>query len=225
MGPFYFIFLQFGRGEGPVAVAVAVAVAEMASNTRVAVALCLLLIFWGCCNDHLISTFLTLFLLVLSPSAALVIRRIGKAERASRSLADKKATTELEAATSSEVATSLESEGSECEITACMGTTGLIEKDEENLSPSASPEDACHPEDSMISDDENLIEISLPDGHFVAHEEPLPQSNGCLPSFLQDSVRQHGLTELLSEINEEDNLIEIDIIRGSIKCSRVGIKA
>ncbi|XP_042404665.1 uncharacterized protein LOC121994714 isoform X2 [Zingiber officinale] len=195
------------------------------SNTRVAVALCLLLIFWGCCNDHLISTFLTLFLLVLSPSAALVIRRIGKAERASRSLADKKATTELEAATSSEVATSLESEGSECEITACMGTTGLIEKDEENLSPSASPEDACHPEDSMISDDENLIEISLPDGHFVAHEEPLPQSNGCLPSFLQDSVRQHGLTELLSEINEEDNLIEIDIIRGSIKCSRVGIKA
>ncbi|XP_042422771.1 uncharacterized protein LOC122010340 isoform X1 [Zingiber officinale] len=204
------------------------------SNTRVAVALCLLLIFWGCCNDHLISTFLTLFLLVLSPSAALVIRRIGKAERASRSLADKKATTELEAATSSEVATSLESEGSECEITStasCMGrgTTGLLEKDEENLSPSASPEDACHStessEDSMISDDENLIEISLPDGHFVAHEEPLPQSNGCLPNFLQDSVRQHGLGELLSEINEEDNLIEIDIIRGSIKCSRVGIKA
>ncbi|KAG6536600.1 hypothetical protein ZIOFF_001658 [Zingiber officinale] len=60
-----------------------------------------------------------------------------------------------------------------------MGTE-LSEKDEEN----------------SISDDENLIEISLPDGHFLAHDEtkallnlePLPLLSGFLPSPLQDAV-------------------------------------
>lgn len=211
-----------------------------ASNTSVAVALCLLLlILWGCCNDHPISAFLTLFVLVLSPSALLAIKQLGKAQRPSQSFADKKA------ATGSEVA-SLESEGLEHQLTSkapCMGTE-LSEKDEENPSRSASrcfdfdeessPEDArCSTESSenSISDDENLIEISLPDGHFLAHDEtkalskPLPLSSGFLPNPLPDSaVRQHGLMELLPEINEEENLIEIDIVRGSIKCSRVGIK-
>ncbi|XP_074588402.1 uncharacterized protein LOC141844262 [Curcuma longa] len=178
---------------------------------RVAVALCLLLlILCGCCNDHPISAFLTLFLLVLSPSALFAIKQLGKAQRSSQSFADKKA------ATGSEVA-SLESEGLEYQLTSkapCMGTE-LSEKDEEN----------------SISDDENLIEISLPDGHFLAHDEtkallkPLPLLSGFLPNPLQDSVvRQQGLMELLAEINEEENLIEIDIVRGSIKCSRVGIK-
>ncbi|KAG6503517.1 hypothetical protein ZIOFF_035832 [Zingiber officinale] len=122
------------------------------------------------------------------------------------------------AATGSEVA-SLEYEGSEYQLTSkapCMGTE-LSEKDEEN----------------SISDDENLIEISLPDGHFLAHDEtkallnlePLPLLSGFLPSPLQDAVvRQQGVMELLPEINEEENLIEIDIVRGSIKCLRIGIK-
>ncbi|RZS21089.1 hypothetical protein BHM03_00053677, partial [Ensete ventricosum] len=98
------------------------------------------------------------------------------------------------------------------------------------------PEDACHSTESSedsISDDENLIEISLPDGHFVAPEKPkallkpLPdRRRGSLTNLLPDSMlRQHGLMDLLSEINEEDNLIEIDITRGSIKHSTVGIKA
>ncbi|KAG6484515.1 uncharacterized protein LOC122012658 [Zingiber officinale] len=184
-----------------------------ASNTSVAVALCLLLlILWGFCNDHPISAFLTLFVLVLSPSALFAIKQLGKAQRPSQSFADKKA------ATGSGVA-SLESEGSEYQLTSkapCTGTE-LSEKDEEN----------------SISDDENLIEISLPDGHFLAHDgtkallnlKPLPSLSGFLPSPLQDAVvRQQGVMELLPEINEEENLIEIDIVRGSIKCSRIGIK-
>ncbi|KAG6470284.1 hypothetical protein ZIOFF_071349 [Zingiber officinale] len=177
-----------------------------ANNNSVAVALCLLLlILWGFCNDHPISAFLTLFVLALSPSALFAIKQLGKAQRPSQSFADKKA------ATGSEVA-SLESEGSEYQLTSkapCMGTE-LSEKDEEN----------------SISDDENLIEVSLPDGHFLAHDEtkallnlePLPLLSGFLPSPLQDAVvRQQGVMELLPEINEEENLIEIDIVRGSIK--------
>ncbi|RWV91955.1 hypothetical protein GW17_00045718 [Ensete ventricosum] len=106
-----------------------------------------------------------------------------------------------------------------------------FDDDDESL-----PEDACHSTESSedsISDDENLIEISLPDGHFVAPEKPkallkpLPdRRRGSLTNLLPDSMlRQHGLMDLLSEINEEDNLIEIDITRGSIKHSTVGIKA
>ncbi|CAD5193492.1 unnamed protein product [Musa acuminata subsp. malaccensis] len=45
---------------------------------------------------------------------------------------------------------------------------------------------------------------------------------GLLP---ETAFRQHGIMELLSEIYEEDNLIEIDIARGSIKCSRLEIEA
>lgn len=85
--------------------------------------------------------------------------------------------------------------------------------------------------EGSISDDDNLIEIEIPHGNYVVTEESNSQlkpelRGGFLLDFLPETVcRQHGLMELLSEINEEDNLIEIDIARGSIKCSRVGIKA
>ncbi|XP_073103963.1 uncharacterized protein [Elaeis guineensis] len=85
--------------------------------------------------------------------------------------------------------------------------------------------------EGSISDDDNLIEIEIPHGNYVATGESKSQltpelRGGFLLDFLPETVcRQHGLMELLSEINEEDNLIEIDIARGSIKCSRVGIKA
>ena len=85
--------------------------------------------------------------------------------------------------------------------------------------------------DCSISDDEDsLIEIALP-GQRSAYskEEPKqkPQSN--LPDYLPESIlQQQGLEELLAEIhevNEEENLIEIDISIGSIKCSRFEIEA
>ncbi|XP_044502166.1 uncharacterized protein LOC123223137 [Mangifera indica] len=69
--------------------------------------------------------------------------------------------------------------------------------------------------DGSISDEESLIEIALPSGHYVGRKEQV------VPKF-------SSLMELLAEINEmneEDNLIEIDISMGSIKCSRFEIEA
>jgi len=88
--------------------------------------------------------------------------------------------------------------------------------------------------DGSISDEESLIEIALPSGQYVGHAEENPEvinkqqkvaADFCPESFFQ----QHCLMELLSDINEmnelEDNLIEIDISMGSIKCSRFEIEA
>ncbi|URD85061.1 hypothetical protein MUK42_16377 [Musa troglodytarum] len=81
-----------------------------------------------------------------------------------------------------------------------------------------------------ISDDEGLIEIALSDGHCVAPRESdrlfIPSQPEMKRGLLPETVfRQHGIMELLSDIYEEDNLIEIDIARGSIKCSRLEIEA
>lgn len=77
--------------------------------------------------------------------------------------------------------------------------------------------------DCSISDDESLIEIEL------RPQEPKGVFRGSEAEFSPESVfSQHGLMELFSEINEmneEDNLIEIDISIGSIKCSRLEIEA
>nr|GLL34916.1 uncharacterized protein LOC109192346 [Ipomoea trifida] len=87
--------------------------------------------------------------------------------------------------------------------------------------PSSSSEDysdidstAQGSDDGSISDDddddddeESLFEISLLlpySGNFVGHEKE--SSKDCLMEFLTD-------------MNEEDNMIEIDISMGSIKCS------
>lgn len=73
--------------------------------------------------------------------------------------------------------------------------------------------------DDSISDDENLIEIALED------EFQRDLKGGFLPEFLPEMLfRKQGLMELLSEINEEDNMIEIDIVMGSVKCSRFEIE-
>lgn len=88
-------------------------------------------------------------------------------------------------------------------------------------------DDSIASSDGSISDEESLIEIALPDGYSLSNSEssykPLLGIN--LPDYLPESVlRQHGLMELFSEINEDDNLIEIDISLGSIKCSPLEIK-
>lgn len=73
--------------------------------------------------------------------------------------------------------------------------------------------------DGSISDEESLIEIALPSGLYVSPKFKLP-------SFSAEGIlfKQHGLRELLAEVNEE-NLIEIDLSMGIIKCSRFEIKA
>lgn len=68
--------------------------------------------------------------------------------------------------------------------------------------------------DGSISDEESLIEISLPSGHLMDKHK--------------QKFNQQSLMELLAEFNEmfeEENLIEIDISMGSIKCSRFEIEA
>ncbi|XVE72561.1 hypothetical protein DITRI_Ditri11bG0048200 [Diplodiscus trichospermus] len=86
--------------------------------------------------------------------------------------------------------------------------------------------------DGSISDEDGLIEISLPGGHYVSHKEDKPSKCSMqqkLPDFMPESIfQQRSLMELLAEfndMNEEDNLIEIDISMGSIKCPRFEIEA
>ena len=86
--------------------------------------------------------------------------------------------------------------------------------------------------DGSISDEDSLIEIALLSGHYVdpKQEDPKFNSQKKLPDFTPDSIfQQHStLMELLAEMNEmneEENLIEIDISMGSIKCSRFEIEA
>ncbi|WVY92729.1 hypothetical protein V8G54_031817 [Vigna mungo] len=76
--------------------------------------------------------------------------------------------------------------------------------------------------DGTISDEDSLIEIALPSGHFVNNK-----NNNCcsLQQKKRELSAQETLMELLAEFNEEENLIEIDIAMGSIKCSRFEIEA
>ncbi|XP_062079806.1 uncharacterized protein LOC133784502 [Humulus lupulus] len=90
--------------------------------------------------------------------------------------------------------------------------------------------------DSSFSDEEedydNLIEISLPgrdsSGLLEEDEEEHESKQKLQPNFSEAIFNQQGLMELLADINEmneEENLIEIDISMGSIKCPRIEIKA
>uniref|UniRef100_A0A5B6YM64 Putative myelin transcription factor 1-like protein n=1 Tax=Davidia involucrata TaxID=16924 RepID=A0A5B6YM64_DAVIN len=78
--------------------------------------------------------------------------------------------------------------------------------------------------DDSISDEESLIEIALPTGHYAdpeeEEEEEEPKSNlqKKFADFSPESLfRQGSLMEVLAEANEEENLIEIDLSMGSIK--------
>lgn len=82
--------------------------------------------------------------------------------------------------------------------------------------------------DGSITDEESLIEISIPSGHYVGQKEEEPKFSlkQKFTDFTPDSIfQQNCLADLLAEINEmneeDDNLIEIDISMGSIKCSRL----
>jgi len=88
-------------------------------------------------------------------------------------------------------------------------------------------------DDDDDDDDESLIEISLVDGHYVGGAEQAEQRRAynykkdLLAEFLPDLLLdRRDFFDILSEISEEDSLIEIDIARGSIKCSaNLDIKA
>lgn len=86
--------------------------------------------------------------------------------------------------------------------------------------------------DGSISDEESLIEIALPSGQFVKDRPKLSfhqQHQKVFPNLEPESIfQQHCLMDFLADISdvyEEDNLIEIDISMGSIKCSGFEIPA
>ncbi|KAF8014855.1 hypothetical protein BT93_H0601 [Corymbia citriodora subsp. variegata] len=128
------------------------------------------------------------------------------------------------------------------EFSARSSTSADSLLESECLNPSCSSEDDCEAEwpifqekdccsDGSISDEESLIEIAIPTGHYVGgHKKTevhklkkMPDSphsvsegNGPMDYFLSDEVS--GI-----HYCEEENLIEIDISIGSIKCSRFQI--
>lgn len=74
--------------------------------------------------------------------------------------------------------------------------------------------------DGSISDEESLIEIAIPSGQFVCPHTDLRWNVKLSQDFCdQQSVFQKDFWAEIYEMNEEDNLIEIDINIGSIKCS------
>ncbi|CAH1429705.1 unnamed protein product [Lactuca virosa] len=72
--------------------------------------------------------------------------------------------------------------------------------------------------DGSISDEESLIEIALPGGHYVGYQD-VEEPKFCCRQRSPESVLWWP------EMNEEENMIEIDLSVGSIKCSRFEIKA
>ncbi|XP_060211937.1 uncharacterized protein LOC132639509 [Lycium barbarum] len=101
-------------------------------------------------------------------------------------------------------------------------------------SSSEDSEQSPHCSDGSISDEESLIEITLPKGHFLDSEKDTKLSfqhhQKVFADLAQESIfLQHSLVDYqlgdISDMNEEDNLIEIDISMGSIKCSEFEIQA
>lgn len=110
----------------------------------------------------------------------------------------------------------------------CINTSTTSEDSEVDWPLDRTPD--CS--DGSISDEESLIEIAIPSGHYIVGCKEEPKHHKLykkMPHFSPDSVfHGNSLIDLLGEIdemNEEDNLIEIDISAGSVKCSRFGIKA
>ncbi|KAL3725204.1 hypothetical protein ACJRO7_030245 [Eucalyptus globulus] len=94
----------------------------------------------------------------------------------------------------------------------CIDPSCSSEDDGEVEWPLFREKDCCS--DGSISDEESLIEIAIPTGHYVGGHKK--RGNGPMDYFLSDEVS--GIYYC-----EEENLIEIDISIGSIKCSRFQI--
>ncbi|OIT21018.1 hypothetical protein A4A49_41732 [Nicotiana attenuata] len=81
---------------------------------------------------------------------------------------------------------------------------------------------SLHCSDCSICDEESLIEIALPSGHFFNSENDAKlsgnQHQNVFADLAQESIfLQHSLVDYTGDIidmNEEDNLIEIDISMG-----------
>jgi len=84
--------------------------------------------------------------------------------------------------------------------------------------------------DGSISDEESLIEITLPEGHYVQSKiqeyQQQPHGYGFQQKWPDCSMESHfRQVNWMEMLMEEENLIEIDIGMGSIKYSRFEIEA
>ncbi|KAJ6754072.1 hypothetical protein OIU79_026829 [Salix purpurea] len=96
----------------------------------------------------------------------------------------------------------------------------------ENVGQSIAVSESSISEDDVDEDGDGLIEISLPQNSSVDFDEESKKKSAS--NFPESILRQQGLMELFAEIteaNEEENLIEIDLSMGSIKCSKFEIEA
>ncbi|XP_024979105.1 uncharacterized protein LOC112516323 [Cynara cardunculus var. scolymus] len=99
---------------------------------------------------------------------------------------------------------------------------GLPESYSENevigrFSPTSEEDSDFDSRSPDCSDEEGLIEIELPTGNYV-HQKREEEKELCFQQFLPD-ISPASIYRW-SEMNEEENLIEIDISMGSIKCTR-----
>ncbi|KAL8150944.1 hypothetical protein V2J09_020752 [Rumex salicifolius] len=111
----------------------------------------------------------------------------------------------------------------------------IVEERKDNDDPDSDSDSDSDPtqecSDGSISDEESLIEIALPSGFYIDSKKPLATRCGIQQKYCYEfeSFKQKNLmAELLAEINEfyeEDNMIEIDLSMGSIKCPRFEIRA
>ncbi|XP_010542029.1 PREDICTED: uncharacterized protein LOC104815364 [Tarenaya hassleriana] len=87
-------------------------------------------------------------------------------------------------------------------------------------------DDISDDDDGSISDEESLIELSLPSGHYLGN---YGNDDNTIKGYSNKNKMYHKNIQDLRLFDqllvEEDNLIEIDISIGSIKCSRFEIPA
>ncbi|KAB5521218.1 hypothetical protein DKX38_025537 [Salix brachista] len=96
----------------------------------------------------------------------------------------------------------------------------------ENVGQSIAVSESSISEDDVDEDGDGLIEISLPQNSSVDFDEESKKNSAS--NSPESILRQQGLMELfaeITEVNEEENLIEIDLSMGSIKCSKFEIEA
>ncbi|KAF9666529.1 hypothetical protein SADUNF_Sadunf16G0238500 [Salix dunnii] len=95
----------------------------------------------------------------------------------------------------------------------------------ENVGQSIAVSESSISENDVDEDGDGLIEISLPQNNSVDSDEESKKKS--VSNSPESILRQQGLMELfaeITEVNEEENLIEIDLSMGSIKSSKFKIE-
>lgn len=100
-----------------------------------------------------------------------------------------------------------------------------VQKPPRNINYTNSPPlltDSCAEEEVSLSDDDNFIEMTFPDGHSLEPAQINGSAHCRIMASLELLFRKNGLLDLLREINDdEDNWIEINF---SIASCSTGVR-